>query len=557
MEIEAKFAIPNAEVFQRLRVVKTLAGFALGQARETPLADTYQDTADGRLRAAGYLCRQRVYADGRVVMTLKGLQTTQSGAIQHREEFEVALDAPAPPAQWPESPVRERVLALSEGAPLVPLCRLTQQRVSREVRAGARAVASLSLDEVQLTAGARVQTYLILEVELLPAGDEAELAVLAEALQEEWALAPEPRTKFELARAWQAEEVDGIFCVSQPTSSALLARLLGMPPSAQSLTLPEQPGILAEDTLAEAARKTLLFHFQRVLYHEPGTHAGDVAALHDMRVAIRRMRAAARLFADYLDPKQLQPYVKWLRRTGRSLGEVRDLDVFWEKTAAYLSGLPEASRPDLTPLRVAWEGARNEARTKMLYYLDSRKYRRTKECLGAYLETSWPEVVPPLTAKGEALPHLVRDVLPVLVYQRVAHVLAYAEWFTQGEQPLERYHRLRIACKYLRYTLEYFREVLPSEAGPLINKVKGMQDYLGDLQDAVVASNILRDFMLWGRWGHTDAMPSPPAPGVAAYLTVRQTELQRLLVGFPAYWDEFRAPPFKQRLAEMVASIGE
>ena len=52
----------------------------------------------------------------------------------------------------------------------------------------------------------------------------------------------------------------------------------------------------------EAARKTLLFHFERMLKHEPGTREGeDAEELHDMRVATRRMRAALRVFDGYID----------------------------------------------------------------------------------------------------------------------------------------------------------------------------------------------------------------------------------------------------------------
>ena len=48
--------------------------------------------------------------------------------------------------------------------------------------------------------------------------------------------------------------------------------------------------------MAEVARKTLYFQFQRMLYHEPGTRLGqDNEELHDMRVATRRMRGVPRL----------------------------------------------------------------------------------------------------------------------------------------------------------------------------------------------------------------------------------------------------------------------
>ncbi|NBD35277.1 MAG: CHAD domain-containing protein, partial [Chloroflexi bacterium] len=101
--------------------------------------------------------------------------------------------------------------------------------------------------------------------------------------------------------------------------------------------LPEHPNISADDTMAEAARKTFSFHFQHMLYHESGTREGeDIEELHDMRVTTRRMRAAFRVFNDYLDMKRMKPIRKGAKRTCGKLGNVRDLDVFWEKTQRYI-----------------------------------------------------------------------------------------------------------------------------------------------------------------------------------------------------------------------------
>jgi CHAD domain-containing protein len=153
--------------------------------------------------------------------------------------------------------------------------------------------------------------------------------------------------------------------------------------------------------------------------------------------------------------------------------------------------------------------------------------------------------------------------VPVVVYQRLAAVRAYDEWVTGPDVPLERLHQLRIAAKGLRYTLEYFREVLAPEAKTIIEEMKTLQDHLGDLQDAVVASNLLRDFLTWGTWGQaktakkTPSRPTEPviAPGVAAYLTARQIELQRLVETFPQTWARFQSPEFSQSVAAVVAVL--
>jgi CHAD domain-containing protein len=327
--------------------------------------------------------------------------------------------------------------------------------------------------------------------------------------------------------------------------------------------LPEHPDLSADDTMAEAARKILTFHFQRMLYHEPGTRAGDdIEELHDMRVATRRMRAAFQVFEDYLDKKRLKPMRKGVKRTCRRLGGVRDLDVFWEKAQHYLDTLPPERRDDLMPLREAWEAEHEPAREKLLAYLDGDRYLKFKERSAELLRM--PEVweLPALTKKGEAVPHRVRHIVPVAVYERTAALLAYDEWVSKPNVSLKRLHRLRIAGKRLRYTLEFFEEVLAPQTADLIKQMKRLQDHLGDLQDAVVASELLRDFLTWGTWGHAKGnkkakTPKEPiiAPGVVSYMADKQIELNRRLSTFPEVWAYFQSPEFKQAVAVIVAPL--
>ena len=336
------------------------------------------------------------------------------------------------------------------------------------------------------------------------------------------------------------------------------------PPAPVVSELPDRPGLEADDSMAEAARKTFLFHFQRMLAHEPGTRLGqDIEELHDMRVATRRMRAAIPVFGAYLDLDQMRPYIKGLRRTGRALGAVRDLDVFWEKTQAYLEPLPADQQAGLDPLRKVWEAERERARERMLAYLDSDRFLRFKERFGEFLQSPGAGALPVLVDGGEPVPSRLRHVVPGAVYQRLAAVWAYDEWVTGPDVPLERLHQLRIAAKGLRYTLEFFQEVLGPEAKVLIKEIKGLQDHLGDLQDAVVASNLLRDFLTWGTWGHKGvdgqpaSLPAVPvvAPGVAAYMAARQVELQRLLDTFPQVWSRVQAPEFHQLVAGALTAL--
>ncbi len=128
MEIEAKFAIPNRQVYRDFVRVRQLAGFTLVPAGAVNVTDQYVDTADARLLHAGYACRLRT-AGTDVVVSLKGLGGAE-GAVHHRDEQEVrlpglTLDIHA----WPPSPARDLALRLAGDTPLQPLFDLEQHRV--------------------------------------------------------------------------------------------------------------------------------------------------------------------------------------------------------------------------------------------------------------------------------------------------------------------------------------------------------------------------------------------------------------------------------------------
>ena len=322
----------------------------------------------------------------------------------------------------------------------------------------------------------------------------------------------------------------------------------------------ERPGLEADEPMSEAGRKIFRYHYRRMIQNEPGTRQGeDIEALHDMRVATRRMRAAFRVFGDYYDKSVVAPYLKGLKRTGRTLGDVRDLDVFRAKMQTYLDTLPQAQQQSLDDLASVLDQQRQASRGRLITYLDSEKYDSFVGQFEQFVETPGMGSLD-FTPKGrDPIPHRVRHVAPMVIYRRLAAVRAYDEWVTIPDPPLARLHALRIACKRLRYTLEFFEEVLGPATKTLIKEIVALQDHLGDLQDAVVASGILRDFLTYGTWGHDAADEPPPdqeapivAPGVAEYLAAKQVELQHLLDTFPEAWQRVNGDQLGQMVAEAV-----
>ena len=304
------------------------------------------------------------------------------------------------------------------------------------------------------------------------------------------------------------------------------------------------------DPLAEAGRKIMRYHFAQVIKHEPGTRLGeDIEALHDMRVATRRLRASFEVFQDAFEPGALKPYLKGLRAAGRALGSVRDLDVFIEKAQRYLNSRPPDQREDLSLLLRAWEAQRQQARQAMLVFMDSPGYAIFKREFNTFLQTPGAGVQP--VPAGQPFPNLVYELAPVLIFSRLAEVLAYDPLLPGA--PIERLHALRIEFKKLRYTTEYFRGVLGPEAKEVIEAFKTIQDHLGDLHDADVAAILLQEFI-----DQAEAQPTSDPEQlefVRHYLHYCTAERQRLMETFPALWEQFKQPDLRHNLAKAIAAL--
>ncbi|MGC9395691.1 MAG: CHAD domain-containing protein [Anaerolineae bacterium] len=524
MEVEAKFIIQDTQTYHDLQVMDHLGYFSISAPRVENMCDTYLDTPDRRLLRSGYACRQREQG-GCAVISLKSLHGAE-GNIHRREEVEAPLARiEIPPEHWPDSAARQRVLSLID--PLMrlqPLLHLEQRREVREVLYAQHLVAELSLDTVK----SLDQVYHELEIELKGAGTEYDLAAILDKLKGMPGLRPEPRSKFERALA----ALDAQDTPPPPPRTG--------PAPTEHVQPNDAPGIVAGDAMAEAARKILYFHMSHMIANEAETRAGvDIEALHDMRVATRRMRTAFYVLADVIDADMTAPYQKELKRAGRVLGRVRDMDVFREKAEAYLGAFAKSTPPDLTLLMNAWDTEYARARSKLLKYLDSERYAQFKHAFIGYLENP---LSPTTTSNAE---QRVAAAVPDLIATRLVEFYTRKTRLDQPDADLSDYHQMRIVTKYLRYTLEYFREVLGSEVEQAIEELKVLQDHLGALQDTVVASKHLQNVIAWGTWRrpkeeHLRWISTPfNAPDVAAYLEFRQTEKRRLVRTFPEVWARY------------------
>lgn len=329
-----------------------------------------------------------------------------------------------------------------------------------------------------------------------------------------------------------------------------------------ALVLMKRTDIQVNDTMREAAHKLLMFQFGRMLSHERGTKLGrDIEELHDMRVAAMRMRSVFQVFDGFLDMKVLEKHQKNLKTTRRSLGQVRDLDVFLEKVDDYLMEQPPGTETDLVRLTDSLLIEHAKRRGMMLVYLDSDKYTKFRSAFTKLLLNNELWNMETVTKSNGPVECRVRDILPILLYKELARVRSYDEIMSAEEIPsIEQYHQLRIDVKILRYTLEFFREVLGPSSKDLIQDLKALQDNLGDMHDAAVAVDLLEGFEKYGKWGlesdkRTKHVTYQKDPGIEAYMEYHRQEIHRRIAEFPSIWSKVMGEGFSIVLAQTIAGM--
>lgn len=543
-EIEYKLTVPDAASFERLCTQTGFGPFTWLDAGVRQDDDFYLDTPEYAILRAGYVCRLRQRSGDTWLATIKGLHNQRdevNRGLHQRTEVEVALPGPADPHDWPAGSARDLALMLVGDDPLVQLAHLQQERHIRVVQVAGRTVAEVALDEVELAGVA--QSLWMVEIELAPSGTELELQELSEALHAAFPmLQPESRSKLELALIHSGIPV-----------AELLAPVAALAGGRSTGKAPKSPGVRSDDRMSEAGRKVLRFHFRRMLRYEKGTRQGDdIEQLHDMRVATRRMRAAMRIFEPFYDDDTVKPIMRGLRRTGRALGQVRDLDVLLNKLHSYTKKLPPDERAGLDGLRAAWEVQREVARRAMLAHLDSNRFNEFKKTCEVFVKT--PDLGALSVKRHEPVRILVGHVVPSTVWRSYETVRSY-EWVLE-RAPMTVLHQLRIEIKGLRYLLEFFREVLGPEAELAIATLTNAQDALGDLHDADVALHLLSDYLR-----ETTGLPllrarvQPDVVGVVRYLEHQEDQIQRLHRRVPALWKQLNHPKLRRQLGLCVARL--
>ena len=205
--------------------------------------------------------------------------------------------------------------------------------------------------------------------------------------------------------------------------------------------------------------------------HEAGARTGrDPEDVHQMRVAVRRLRAILRASRPLFDPGWVDGLRRELKWLGTVLGGVRDLDVLHAYLRSQLEALP-------APERRAGRADRVRARAALRVALASPRYARLLARLRAAL------VHPPTRPSSVPLPGIAAT-----EFKKLRKAVAGLPRPPSAEE----LHAVRIKVKRARYAAELAQPIIGRRAERFIAKAKKLQDILGEHQDAVVAEEYLR-----------------------------------------------------------------
>lgn len=251
-----------------------------------------------------------------------------------------------------------------------------------------------------------------------------------------------------------------------------------------------------------AARLILSVRLEEVLACEAATRAGDPeAGVHDMRVAMKRLRESLRLFRKVYPRAALEPYLEKVEALNEALGQVRDRDVM----QVHLRDLRRGERlsAGLRKLLDQLAAERQVAFAALLALLDQLAAENFQQSLQAFLTDG----------RRPAKKGVAGQELGAFVRGRIARCLQALETALPAlanEADREGLHRARIAQKKLRYRLEPFLPLMGKPVQRAYSTLCQLHDALGDVHDCDVLDPLLAQ--------HTATLPPP-----------QQVPLQRLL----------------------------
>jgi CHAD domain-containing protein len=207
----------------------------------------------------------------------------------------------------------------------------------------------------------------------------------------------------------------------------------------------------------------------------------DMAGVHDMRVASRRLRSALRDFRPYLHGKVRQ---KRLRGVARTLGAVRDEDVAIKALDKLRSEVSEAVAIGLSRIIDERSRRRERAREVLEEAISEERIMRLQEKLmGRFERATRIDSEASFDSEDTGTDALsFRHAGVEIIRNRLEEMYNLGESLYQPFA-IERLHSVRIAAKRLRYAMELFAQCWGEALTPFSSEIAGMQESLGDLHD--------------------------------------------------------------------------
>jgi CHAD domain-containing protein len=435
-------------------------GGAVSDPMESQLDATYFDTADARLARHRITLRRRTGGED------AGWHLKLPAGKNERTEVRLPLGRAT--RTVPAALSRE-VRAIVRDRPLVRIATLQTTRIERLLLDGhGNALAAVADDTVhgqRLTGGAAEEsTWREVEVELLD-GTKAFLEVVSDRLR-----------------------VAGL---TPSGSSSKLARVLGDFAAAQ----PALPGALDMSRQATAAAVVLAYlqeHVDQLVTCDRGVRSDQPGAVHDMRVATRRLRSTLATYRPVLDRERTDPIRAGLKWLGQALGRPRDAEVLHQRMLDLVAA--QSDQLDLGPIRdridSELDARHRRALVDLQEALDGDRYLRLLNALDDLLAH------PPLTARAGKP---ARKQLPTLVGQAARRVDRAAQAVADEPTPQARdqgLHEVRKCAKRARYAAESAIPVAGKPARRMATRMESLQNVLGEHQDSVTAQALLLELTM-------------------------------------------------------------
>jgi inorganic triphosphatase YgiF len=456
------------------------------------LISTYYDTQNLALKQRALTLRIRAQG-GRFIQTVKAGELGGTNFLERGEwEDVVASDSPDPDAPQSGAQLPEK-----DAGSLHPIIitDVTRTTIEIEPAPGTQIEAAIDEGEIRVVGGDAVEPVNEIELEL-KRGEAAALYDLALRLLEVAPIRIETRSKAE--RGYR-----------------LVEGAAATPPVFHAEHLALDPGTMVEGALQRIGRSCLA----QMVRNEAAVLATQPEGVHQMRVAVRRIRSAISSLKEMLPAEDRRWISEELRWLGGALGPARNLDVFkTELLQPAQAGLPE--EPGWDDLDVTLDRLRRAAYDRVKAEILSKRYTAiTLRLLRWFEGCGWRGNLQPMATIRLRSP--IREITSRMLDRRRRKVRQRSRRFARLT-PRER-HKLRIATKKLRYTIELFGSLFDDgDLRTFVSSLKRLQDDLGYANDVRVAHEFVTELFV-----QTD----PRSPAAHAWVGVLEWHDQILAGG--------------------------